>query len=70
VAQVAIIRSVNESLKFWHILWVRKVDDVDVDSISLETLAQLLASCLILFNWMSNEDDDPLLLVLVHAVLE
>ena len=70
MAQVAVVSGINESLKLGNVLGVRKVDDVDVDGVSLQALAELFACGLILFDGVADKDDDSLLLVLVHAMLE
>jgi len=70
VAQVAVVSGIDESLKSRDVLGVRKVDDVNVDSISLQTLAKLFACGFVFFDGVTDKDDDSLLLVLVHAMLE
>ena len=70
MALIAIVSSFNKSFKFWHIIWVCKVDDVNIDIISLESLSELFTSGLVFFNWMTNKDDDSLSLIFVHTMLQ
>ena len=67
---IAIVCSFNKSFEFWHIIWVCKVNDVNIDVISLESLTKLFTSSLVFFNWMTNKDDDSLSLIFVHTMLQ
>ena len=70
MAHVAVVSGFDQRLQLRHIVRIRKVDDVDVDVVSLQTLAQFLASSDILLDWVANENDDSLPLILVLAVLQ
>ena len=67
---ITIICSFNKSFELWHIIWVCKVDDVNIDVISLKSLSKLFTGGLVFFNWMTNKDDDSLSLIFVHAMLQ
>jgi len=67
---IAIVCSFNKSFELWYIIWVCKVNDVNIDVISLESLTKLFTSSLVFFNWMTNKDDDSLSLIFVHTMLQ
>jgi len=68
MALITIVRSFDHLLQLGHIVWIGKVDDVDVDIISLQTLSKFFAHVFVFFNWVANENDDSLPLVLVLAM--
>ena len=70
MARITVVCSIDQSLQLWNIVWMGKVDDVDVHVISLQTLAEFFAGSFILFNGMADENDDSLPLILVHTMLQ
>ena len=70
MASVTVVCSIDQSLQLWNIVRMGKVDNVDVDVVSLKTLAEFLTGSFILFNWMANENDYSLPLILVHSMLQ
>jgi len=70
MAVVAVIRALHESLQFWYIVRVSKVNDINCNIVPLKTLAKVLALSKIFFDRVSHEDNYTLALLLVHPVLE
>lgn len=70
MALVTVVCSLNQCFKFWDVVWVCKVNDVNIDIVSLESLSKILARSLVLLNWVSNKNDDSLSLIFVHAMFQ
>ena len=67
---IAIVCCFNKCFKLWYIIWICKVDDINIDVISLQSLSKLFTSGLVFFNWMTNKNDDSLSLIFVHTMLQ
>jgi len=70
MALITIVCRINKCFEFWYIIWVGKVDNIDINVVSFQSLSKLFTCCLIFFNGMTNEYNDSLSLVFVHTMFQ
>lgn len=70
VAVVTVVGTLYQGLKLRYVVRVGKVDHIDANIVSLESLAEVLALRQVLVNRVTDEDNDSLPLRLVHSVLK
>ena len=68
MAVVAVVSTLHECFQLGHVIRMCEVNHIDTYVVALKSFAEVLALRQVLFDWMTNECNYALPLVLVHAM--